>query len=132
MPESCDLASAVAYSPAAPGPAEGLERGLAGYRRFERSRRNNAAPEKASGPCARKCGSGDREDPGSSSNTEHLFAGGVHWGASRFPLPARRAVCALQHPETDCDFPAKSRLPTSSVASRSRNCALVGLRGGLR
>ena len=55
-----------------------------------------------------KCGFGDREDPGSSSNTKHLLAGGVRWGASRFPLPARSATCDLQHPETDCDFPVKS------------------------
>ena len=40
-----------------------------------------------------------------------MYAGGVRWGASRFPLPARSATRALQHSETDCDFPPKSRLP---------------------
>lgn len=34
------------------------------------------------------------------------FAGGVHRGASRFPLPPRGADGALQSPETDCDIVA--------------------------
>lgn len=72
-----------------------------------------------------KCGFGDREDPGSSSNTKHLFAGGVHRGASRFPLPARSAVGALRHPETDRDSAVKAELPTSSVASMPRYLRVV-------
>ena len=82
--------------PTQPRHAEGLGRGLA--KRWAGSSAVAATArhrKRHRGLAHVKCGFGDRQDSVSSSNTEQMFAGGVRWGASRFPLPARSADGAL-------------------------------------